>query len=395
MRTAGVICECNPIHSGHCALFEAARRAGAEAVVAVMSGGFVQRGEAAVLDPFSRAALLLKGGADLVVELPFPYAASGAEFFASAGIEILDRLGVDFVWFGSECGELSRLQRLAAAADDPSFVARYAATVRGSEGTASAFFSSLQEFCNDGEPCLSNDILGISYLRALRARRSAIQPFTVKREGSAYHAVQTSAEEPHPSATALRRLWLERGSGAILSYLPTGAEPILCAAERAGKAPASLANAERLILGAIRLTSPERLDRIAELSGGLGNRLWSVAQKSSTLEELIKRTETKKYPRARIQRGILFALTDVQRADLRAPIAYVRLLAASAAGRAFLAQVKRTSELPVVTRRTDLPDTPDALRQEERELRAHALYSLCAPRAQTADDFWRQGPTVL
>lgn len=395
MKIAGVICECNPLHSGHVHLFSCAKRAGADAVIAVMSGEFVQRGEAAILDPFCRAEAVVRAGVDLVLELPFPYSASGAEFFGAAGVEILDRLGVDQLWFGSECGDLARLERFARAADDPAFKARYAESVRGNEGTAHAFFSCLQEFCDDGEPCLSNDILGISYLRALRARGSRMQAFTIKREGSAYRDRELSSSQSHPSATALRRLWLEEGREAFLAEDGFLNQDRVLEEEAGGRAPASLANAERLILGHFRLTAPERLEAAAELFGGLGNRMAQTVQRAKTLEELLDLTETKKYPCARIQRGILFSITETKREDLRAPIAYVRLLAANARGREILAGIKKTSDLCVVTRRADLPQTPGAKHQEKMATRAHALYTLCYPIAAGADDAWRQSPVIL
>ena len=102
MKTAGIICECNPPHAGHAYLIRQAKNS-SDCVVCLMSGPFVQRGDAAVLSPRARARMLLEMGADAVLELPFPYAASSAESFAAAGVSILSRLRVDTLWFGSEC----------------------------------------------------------------------------------------------------------------------------------------------------------------------------------------------------------------------------------------------------------------------------------------------------
>ncbi|MBQ8432413.1 MAG: nucleotidyltransferase family protein [Clostridia bacterium] len=394
MRTAGIICECNPFHRGHGYLIDQAKASGADAVIALMSGPFVQRGDAAIVDPAARAEILLLGGADAVLELPFPYAAAGAEFFAFAGVEILERLGVDELWFGSECGDLQRLERLAAAADDPAFLESYAETVQGTAGTADAFFSCLQGFCGDTDPCLSNDILGISYLRALRKQGARMKPVTVKRQGSAYRADAVSDPNEFPSATALRRMWLERGLEAVLPYFPEGAEGILKARVVRGKAPATLSHAQRLILGQLRLADPGRLEETAELSGGLGNRLAEAARAANSLETLLQLTETKKYPLARIRRGILFALTGISREDLRSSPAYVRLLAANEKGRAFLAICRRSSSLPVITRRADLPNTPEAERQTAWAEAAYALYSLCLPRIYSCEGLWRQNPVI-
>ena len=393
MRTVGIICECNPFHAGHGYLIEQAKKSGADAVVALMSGYFVQRGEAAIADPFARAEIMLLGGADAVLELPFPYSAGSAEFFGGAGVEILDRLGVNELWFGSECGDLDRLERLSMAMDDPGFWESYAERTEGNEGTTAAFLSCLQKFCGDEDPCLSNDLLGISYLTALRKRSSKIKPVTVKRVGSAYRE-DSVRETEFPSATALRRLWKEKGLEAVLPYLPNGSEAILAPAVEKGSTPADLSHAERLILGSLRLKDPAELEEIAELSGGLGNRMADAAKKATALEELLRLTETKKYPTARLQRGILFALTGVAREDLRRSPAYVRLLAANERGCAFLAACRKGAEISVVTRRGDLGEAPDAKIQTAWAEKAYALYTLCTPGTASCEGMWRQNPVI-
>ena len=115
MKRIGIICEFNPIHRGHARLISRAREEGL--VVCLMSGNFTQRGEAAVLPPVPRATMAIAAGADLVLELPFPYACASAAYFAGAGVEILCRLGVDTLAFGSESGDLSRLSVLAEKED--------------------------------------------------------------------------------------------------------------------------------------------------------------------------------------------------------------------------------------------------------------------------------------
>ena len=119
MRVSGVICEFNPFHSGHAYLLSRMRELVGEdgCVVSVMSGRFVQRGEAAFADPYLRAETALAGGADLVVELPFPWSAGSAEHFAAAGVEVLTKLGVDSLVFGSERGDLTLLSAAAEAVD--------------------------------------------------------------------------------------------------------------------------------------------------------------------------------------------------------------------------------------------------------------------------------------
>ena len=179
MKKIGIICEYNPFHKGHLYHIRKTKEAGADFIVCVMSGNFVQRGEAAVLSPHARAEILVSSGADAVIELPFPYAASSAEFFGRAGIEILERLGINEVWFGSETGDLNILLRYAQVAESAEFQAAYAEATEREGGTASAYFSLLSKMANDqNAACAPNDILAISYLRAIRKLGAKIRPVT-------------------------------------------------------------------------------------------------------------------------------------------------------------------------------------------------------------------------
>ena len=305
MHTAGIICECNPFHGGHEYLIRRAREAGADCVVAVMSGSFVQRGEPASSDAYLRARAVLLGGADLVLELPFPYSAAPAEFFATAGVEILSSLGVHELWFGSECGDVTLLSRLADLSESPEFQEMYAKTVTESCGTAEAYLDCLARFVEQPITLSSNDLLGIAYLRAIAKKGSKMHPVTVKREGSAY--LDTQLGSGYPSATALRKRWREDGVASILSYLPTAVRAVYADCPM----PKDLTHAERLVLGHFRLTPIEELESIAELSGGLGARLKKAAGESATLSEMLARAATKKYTNARLMRGIIFALTGI------------------------------------------------------------------------------------
>ncbi len=387
MKTAGIICECNPIHGGHEYLIREAKK-NADAVICVMSGAFVQRGEAAIADPYLRAEALLPAGADAVVELPFPWSASSAEFFAEAGVDILERLGTNELWFGSECGSLTQLMRAAEVCESEEFQKRYAESSMGENGTAAAYFEILGEMCGAEAPA-PNDILGISYLRAIRKRERRLVPVTVKRTGSGYREADIG-EGGFPSATALRILWREKGVEAVLPHLPAACRAIYEGADKAY----DLRHAERLILGLLRLTPADRFNQIAELSGGLGNRLANAAETAETLDELIEKSATKKYPTARLQRGLLYALTEIGQHELRTHAAYVRLLAANKTGCHALAE-RPSDGIPIVTRKADLPNTIEALRQADTEHRAWALYALCQPSRTTLPSPWSRAPRIF
>ena len=395
MRIAGIICECNPLHGGHLYLMRKARRQGVDGVVCVMSGCFTQRGEAAIAEPRLRAKMILaEGGADAVLELPFPYSAAGAEYFASAGVSLLDRLGVDELWFGSECGEIETLKRAAEISMSDVFSQTYRERCRGhATGTAQGYLELLREM-GGADGLLSNDILGIAYCKAVMARGSSMRPVTIKRQGSGY-LEKTLKEGALPSASALREALAIDG---IASWRPYLSEKSLKLAEsemQQGRAPASLLLAERGILAALRLISPDRLDQTPEFSGGLGRRVAELSHAVTGLQELLERSVTKKYTEARVRRGILFALTGVEDGDLRREPAYAVLLAANETGCRFLAERKKSRSVAVVTCHGDLPKDENSKRQEQLTRAAFALYGMMLPTPQTTDVFLRRSSEIL
>lgn len=212
MITVGVIAEFNPFHKGHAYLFEQARAlTGADRVIVVMSGDFVQRGAPAVFDKYTRTRMALAGGADAVIELPVIYATASAGEFARAGIRIFDSLGcVDYVCFGSECGDIATLQSASKILSNESDEFRET-LARACKNGMSYPAAREQAFrsCTDDEELikaisLPNNILAIEYISALRESGSSMIPVTVKRLGGGYHEERISGALS--SATAIRSM---------------------------------------------------------------------------------------------------------------------------------------------------------------------------------------------
>ena len=390
MELAGIICECDPPHAGHAYLLGQAKES-SDAVVCLLSGPFCQRGTAAVLDKHARAQMLLSTGADLVLEHMFPFAAAGTEVFADSGVAALSGIGATSLWFGSECGDLQKLIRAAEITATESFRSAYAdACKRSDRGTAAVYFDLLAKFCGQDAPTDPNDILGIGYLKAIRAEKSGMIPHIVKRTGSAFDAVDLPASGA-PSATALRRLLLDGETERVLPYLPNDTcREILRRELRAGRAPVSLSRAETAILGLLRLSDINTFCRCAELEGGLGERILKAAREATSYADLLSRVATKKYPDARIRRGILFGLLGVTDADLSAPPAYLGLLGCSETGRGVLASLRRRKTLPIVSAKSSVPKTPAAQAAWKVESRAASLVSLCYPTPVSEADLLRR-----
>ena len=395
MRTAGVICECNPPHRGHEFLLRQAREGGADAVVALMSGMFVQRGEPAILEPYARAEMLLSMGADAVLELPFPWSSCGAESFAGTGVFALTRLGLDEIWFGSECADLEKLRRYAGLVMSPAFREAYADLCRsGDRGTAASFADCLKRFCGQDAPIGANDLLAIAYLCAISDQRSPLSPHTVPRRGQDEREREPT-DGAIPTASYLRAKLLSGEVGAVVPRLGGNGAEILSRELAAGRAPIAAENASSAILAALRLSDPAALDAVPELSGGLGRHVREAARNAVGFSDLLTRCATKKYPDARIRRGILFSLTGVQKNDLSARPAYLRLLAANETGRRFLAGLRKKSDaIPVITSNAGLPHTKEADRQTELHRRCCAVYSLFFPQPLSECDLLRRSPIV-
>ena len=383
METAGIVAEYNPFHRGHAwHIAETRRRLGGDApVVCVMSGHWVQRGECALADKWLRAALALDRGADLVVELPTPWAMASAESFARGAVSLLAATGVvDVLSFGSETGELAPLEEAAAALDAPDYPER----LRAALGRGLSFPAARQEAA--GAACLSapNNNLGVEYLRSLRALGSTIRPLTVPRQGAGHDG---PAAGGFASASELRRL-LRAGRGEE-------AAPYLTA-PWSGEL-ADMQHIERAVLARLRTMGEGDWAALPDGGGaeGLPSRLAKAAREAVSLEDFYTRAKTRRYPHARLRRLALAAFLGI-RADARpAAPPYVRVLGLGGRGRALLRKMKDTCPLPVIVKPAQARELDGPARTLfESEARYTDLYGLCFPAPRPCGAEWIHSPVV-
>lgn len=383
--TCGIICEYNPMHRGHEYMIEELRRGGVGTVVCLMSGSFVQRGDTAVTDKYDRAAAAVRSGADLVLELPFPWSCASAAYFAAAGVYILSALGIGNIAFGSESAELSRLRAAAEAADSDEKCASDA-----SQGSAAAHFARIEDALGCGR-LPPNDILGVEYIRAARRLGTATEFIAIKRAGAGFH--DTDASAALPSATAMRAAILR---GELPEGLTEASAESLRAAIAAGRAPATLGALGTAALWRFRSGGAE-LGRYAECGGGVSGRLARAAAESGNLADMLTAAATKKYTSARLRRAVIFALAGVMKADLDALPSYTTVLASDARGRSFLAAARKKAGITVLTRPSAAlrVEGDAARRQTELLLASEGLYSLALPVPCPAGSFLRQTPLCI
>lgn len=405
MRTVGIICEYNPFHTGHKRQIDILRSMGYDCIVCVMSGNYTQRGELAIFDKYTRAESAIYGGADLVVELPFPYSSFSAEGFANAGVHILASLGVDAISFGSECGDVSLLKRAADTIASPEFSTLYNELQCGGLGSASAYFETIKRLSGEDISLLSNDILGISYVAAIKRLNAKLDIVPIKREGTAYNDKELYPGE-FPSASAIRERLKNSDAdleSLFLGHIPEASLKSLVSAKNNGLGPVFADNAEKEILSFFKLMTPAEITsraimrscggyHIAEDGCGILERVCRVSKGSNTLDELLTASYNSKYTDARINRVILFSLLGVSDKLTHTLPEYTVLLGASENGRKFLSTVRKTSLINIVTKPADAPECSVQRIIEES---ADIFYASAFPQKKAHDHFIKSRPFML
>lgn len=359
----GIIAEYNPLHKGHAWHIEKAKElTGAEYCAVVMSGDFVQRGAPAVYDKYTRTAMALDAGADLVLEMPAIFAVSSAEDFAACGIALLDRLGaVDSVCFGSECGDIGELTRAASilAAQPPAYTEALKKQLKNGLTYPQARAHSLSLLGEFDEALLSspNNILGIEYVKALLKRGSAMRPVTLLRRGSGYH--DTDVTEGFCSATAVRKALSESSDrelpAAILEGLPDYVRRRMAAA-----CPIFSNDLTTLLNAALLRLSSEGvpLSRYLDVSEDLEARIRRELLNFSSFEERTESLKSRQYTYTRISRALLHILLGITDQEINAGRAagyapYARVLGFRQSSAAVLSSIKKRGAIPLITKTAD------------------------------------------
>lgn len=332
----GVVAEYNPLHAGHLRHLALTRRALPEhTLVVCMSGNWVQRGDCAVTDKWTRARWAVQAGCDLVVELPTPFALSSAETFARGAVAVLDAAGVTALSFGAETPDLPRLQALAQALDSPGLDRAIRPLLAQGLSYPAARQRAVQSLLDPTAAApLShpNDTLAVEYLRALPVH---ITPLAIPRTG----AHDGPMDPEYPSASALRSLLREGDITTANRYLSTPWDAPLY----------DLRHLETSILCQLRRLTPEELSGVPDAGDGLAQRLSKALDRAGSLEELYALTQTKRLTLARVRRVVLRAFLGLTGPLPERP-AYLRVLALSPRGAAHLAARRAACPLPVITK---------------------------------------------
>lgn len=378
MKAVGLVTEYNPFHNGHLYhLNKAMELTGADISVAVMSGDFVQRGEPAVLDKYTRTSMALNSGVNLVVELPVNYAVSSAESFAAGALKVLDYVKADSIAFGSESGDIERLSKLAHILCDNEDtlykeISKYTANGISYAAARQKVVEKLTDKDTAAMLTSSNNILAVEYLKAIIKNNYAIKPYTVQRQGDSYN--DTDIRSEYASATALRE---NLKADNISKYIPVKAGLIL-SSNTNYIYPDDITEALFTRLLDILFASSydknvfiENVMQYPDVSKEIAGRLYksamdmitrTVPQRSESKDNwafsfgsLCEHIKTKEVPLSRIKRALVRITLGLDKKHMEkysnAP--YIRVLGFDKKGQEYLSYIRKTVEVPLITKTAD------------------------------------------
>lgn len=368
LNITGIIVEYNPFHNGHLYHIKKTReKTNCDAIVAVMSGNFVQRGTPAIIDKWNRTKMALMDGVDLVIELPLIYSLSSAEFFAKGAVSLLNSLNVvNNLCFGSECGDAQILSFIGKILTEEPIEFKQILKENLDKGLAYplARSKSLIQFLNifDNTKLLnynleeilssSNNILGIEYCKSLIKLNSNIRPFSIQREGGTYNS--TSLNNEFSSATSIRKFIREnKNFSAIETHLPKNTYNLLLNLNKNNYKFTS----ENAMMPYIKYKSilyKNSIEKLPDVSEGIHNRIYKFLDTSESYDELISSVKTKRYTYTRISRILCQFFLGFENFDTNKlrndSCPYARVLGFNDTGLKILKSAKNHSSIPIHTK---------------------------------------------
>jgi len=384
----GIVAEYNPFHNGHLRQIELVKEHfPGQPIVCVMSGNFVQRGEPAIWDKFLRTRAALICGADMVIELPVPFATASAEYFSHHAVMLLDSLGiVGHICFGSETGELAPLQRVAEFLAHENVEFRQALKTLLAEGHSypTARHIAIEQFVPGVADVLDapNNILGIEYLKAIIKLDSDIKPFVIKREGEGYHSTDHTKELS--SATAIRAA-LKSGH-KDLAGIPKELVPLYSSHMEHGEFH-ELDNLSQILHYIVKTCRIEHLANIVDVSEGLHNSIIDACGKHRNISDILKELKSKRYAYTRLSRALLHIILDINKDDFAEFMDgfphYIRVLGFRKEWECLFTYIDTNTDIPIITslKNYEARLCPIGAKLLQKEIESTDIYNLSASTA--------------
>ena len=393
-KTAFIISEYDPFHNGHLYHIRQTRAAGAETVVCLLSGNFMQRGTPAFFNKYDRAEMALKNGADLVLELPLRAVLGGAHNYAVGASEILKALHASGTLSFGASASVDKLRSLHSITETSDFsLMLHERIMQTGENYAAAFARTAKLFSDKAESILSdpNNVLALEYMRAVSASGAPIDFFAVQRVGAIHDGNDTYQE--FASAKRIREELRSALDPSVVSgFLPESSFEIIKNALINGRAPADMERYELVTMVRLLMMDKEELGRIEGVNQGLENRIIQELKTSASLTELLDNVKMKRFTYARLRRIVCAAALGLKKADPDEGIGYIRVLGfREPHGREALNRLRQSTSVPLLTNLSDAPDGPD----KETEIRAGKLYELLLPAARSCNPEICAKPVII
>jgi predicted nucleotidyltransferase len=401
MKICGIVAEFNPFHNGHAHLLRETRTLLGEetGIVCCMSGNFVQRGQGALLPKHLRAKAALQSGADLVLELPAPYALRSAEGFASSAVSILAALGqVTDLSFGAEDADTDALMELSGLLLEHKTVQDTLMHLRTGISYAAARERALYQQVQEQAELLRkpNNILAIEYCKALQAQKLDITAHAIPRAGVDHDAAETAGD--FASASLLRQMLTEGNVDALAPYLPVSSAQIIREAAENGLLLTDTAGLDAAALPHLLRLTMDDLAALPDATEGLEHRLYAAIRQSRSLQGMAEAAQTKRYPLARVRRMLMCAYLGITAEESAAAPTYIRVLGFSRRGQEILRRAAKTASLPIITKPAHARDLGGAVGEAfAREVLRCDLYHLALPSHKNIPlgNDWRTNPVML
>lgn len=376
MKIVGIVVEYNPFHKGHAYQLQKVRELFGDdtAIVCVMSGDFVQRGEPALFSKYARAEAAVRCGADLVIELPLHISIGSAERFADGAVRILGKLGiVDHLVFGSERDDITLLERTVDCLLHPSFDEKLKEFLESGCSYPVARSKAIQALTGGDDPTdMPNDNLGVEYMKAIRRHGFSMKAQTILRKGAMH---DQSYDGDMKSGSELREILKSKES--VIDYIPTAAYEVYKREIEQGRGPVFLEDLETAILSRLRMLPLDVFAALPDASEGLEHKLYKACRQETNLKSIYDAVKSKRYTHARIRRMTMCAALGISSRDYDAERLYARVLSLNERGGKVLRMSEKRREIEIISK----PALARSLEREQFRLfckgaDAHDLYVL-------------------
>lgn len=391
MKTVGIIAEYNPFHNGHAYhIAKAKEMTGADYCVVIMSGNFMQRGIPAIMDKSLRIYSALMCGADLVIELPVHYACASAEYFASGSIAILDRLNVaDCLCFGSECGDIQALSELSDAlmSESEEFKELLKQNMKNGYSYPQARNEALITASPQLTPYLDvlkfpNNILGLEYMKALKRRKSHIEPYTLQRIGAGYH--ENSLYDSYSSALAIREsLAIKHDLHLIREQLPDAVYELMTQ-NYLKTFPITPEDAFQILIYKLMEEQEYGYSKYFDVDDAFSDRLKKNIYSCNDYDSLCNALKTRNMTHTRVARCLLHILLNIYQEDVDTFCAedyvyYARIAGFKKEASPLLSAIKENASIPIISKLADFDGlivSDNGKNMLRQDIQANHIYSL-------------------